>query len=143
MVDNNCDGTVDEGTTTTYYADLDQDGYGDPNITADACTELLPTPAMTDCDDSLSSVNPDGVEISILDDCDGAADAEFMTGLVYTEYNCGFAEMTVPIMYLNATPSCDTTPPVLMQLQLRCRLCGCQRRCSECLFSRVMMPLMA
>ena len=66
LLDNNCDGTVDEGVTTTYYADLDQDGYGDPNITADACTEpFAHTSNDSDCDDSLSSVNPDGVEIAM------------------------------------------------------------------------------
>ena len=26
--DNNCDGNVDEGVTTTFYADNDADGYG-------------------------------------------------------------------------------------------------------------------
>ena len=29
-VDNDCDNAIDEGLMTTYYADYDRDGYGDP-----------------------------------------------------------------------------------------------------------------
>ena len=30
-VDNNCDGIIDEEVSTTYYADSDGDGFGDPD----------------------------------------------------------------------------------------------------------------
>ena len=48
------------------------------------------------------------------DDCDGVADAEFMTGLVYTDlHNCGSCGNDCANQgYLNATPSCDSTPPI-------------------------------
>ncbi|NOY24344.1 MAG: sialidase, partial [Oligoflexia bacterium] len=36
-LDNDCDGEVDEGVTTIYYADLDGDGYGDSGVTSEAC----------------------------------------------------------------------------------------------------------
>ena len=58
--DNNCDGTgenganvADEGVTTTYYADVDQDEFGNPESTMEACD--LPEGYVTDntdCDDS-------------------------------------------------------------------------------------------
>jgi hypothetical protein len=75
-LDDNCDGTIDEEVTITYYADLDGDGYGDSSATAEACT----TPdgfANTDddCDDSLDVVNPGAEEIcddGLDNDCDGA-----------------------------------------------------------------------
>ena len=36
-VDNNCNGDVDEGLMTTWYADYDRDGYGNPNQTFARC----------------------------------------------------------------------------------------------------------
>ena len=52
-LDNNCDGNVDEGVTTTYYADSDVDGQGDPESTMEACeTPDGYVENMTDCDDS-------------------------------------------------------------------------------------------
>ena len=108
-LDNNCDRDVDEGVTNTYYADLDQDGYGDPNVTASACTEpFAHTSNDSDCD-GLSSINPDGIEVcnGLDDDCDGSIDDAFMTGSVYTDlYNCGSCGNDCTNQgYLNATPS--------------------------------------
>jgi hypothetical protein len=41
LVDNDCDDSVDEDVTTTFYGDLEEDGgdgYGDANVTVEACT---------------------------------------------------------------------------------------------------------
>lgn len=51
-IDNNCDGNIDEVGSITYYRDLDQDGFGDANVSMLACS--LPTGFVldnTDCDD--------------------------------------------------------------------------------------------
>jgi hypothetical protein len=77
--DNNCNGAVDEGVETTYYADADGDGYGDFSTTIEACSQ--PTGYVsdaTDCDDASAAVNP-GVENdcdgnSVDNDCDGTTD---------------------------------------------------------------------
>ena len=37
--DNNCDGTVDEGVKTTWYADADADGFGDLSSPVPACDQ--------------------------------------------------------------------------------------------------------
>ncbi|MFM9947172.1 MAG: MopE-related protein, partial [Saprospiraceae bacterium] len=52
-IDNDCDGSTDEGVQTTYYRDMDGDGFGNPSNTTMACS--LPTGYVTnntDCDDT-------------------------------------------------------------------------------------------
>jgi hypothetical protein len=66
-LDNDCDGEVDEGVTTTYYLDSDGDGYGDGAVTQQACT--LPgghADNSLDCNDNNAEVYPNAPEI-----CDG------------------------------------------------------------------------
>ncbi|MBU0606397.1 MAG: putative metal-binding motif-containing protein, partial [Armatimonadetes bacterium] len=60
-VDDDCDGEVDEdaASASTWYADLDGDGFGDPASTALACA--VPEGFVadgTDCDDGDAAVNP-------------------------------------------------------------------------------------
>jgi len=57
QVDNDCDGTVDQGASdaTEYYADLDLDGMGDPDNPTEACD--MPDGYIDnedDCDDSVA-----------------------------------------------------------------------------------------
>jgi len=76
-VDNDCDGTVDEDVTTTFYADVDSDGWGDEANTTEAC-ELPSGYAMVigDCDDTNAALNPDAAEFcdGYDNDCDGVTD---------------------------------------------------------------------
>ncbi len=82
-IDDDCDGDVDDDDAsltdpTTWYADVDGDGYGDPlGSTAASCA--APTGYVadsTDCDDMESSANPGATEIcdEIDNDCDGSVD---------------------------------------------------------------------
>ena len=77
LMDDDCDGDIDEGVQLTFYADSDGDGFGNPASTILACT--VP-PGYTnnddDCDDANAAVNPSAVEVcnDIDDDCDGAVD---------------------------------------------------------------------
>jgi hypothetical protein len=76
-IDNNCDGVVDEGVTTLWYADEDGDGFGDVEAAEEACS--MPEGAVTnasDCDDGDESVYPGAFEIcdGLDNDCDGEAD---------------------------------------------------------------------
>ncbi len=76
-IDNDCDGDVDEGVTTTWYADADADGHGDAGTTAVACEAPSGYVADdADCDDADPAVNPEAAEVcnGIDDDCDGAVD---------------------------------------------------------------------
>jgi hypothetical protein len=87
--DNNCDGTIDEGVTSTYFTDADGDGYGSPGTSLVAC--VLPAGASVnnlDCDDANPSAWPGGVEVCDLVDnnCDGDVDNNPVdAGLWYTD----------------------------------------------------------
>ena len=77
--DDDCDGDTDEGVTTTYYADLDGDAYGDPDDSEEACTAPANTSTdNTDCDDTDADVNPAETELcnEVDDDCDGETDED-------------------------------------------------------------------
>ena len=80
--DNDCNGLVDDddpdidlSTTTTYYSDLDGDGYGDATTGVESCRPPSDTVTdATDCDDDDSAINPDAAEAigdGVDSDCDG------------------------------------------------------------------------
>ena len=80
--DNDCDGVIDEPDaedTKTFYADLDGDTYGDPDVTRQACEAPIDhVRNQRDCDDTNPRISPDGIEIcnELDDDCDGEIDEE-------------------------------------------------------------------
>lgn len=58
-LDNNCNGSTDEGVLNTYYADADGDGLGDPNVSVQACSQPVGyVTNNTDCDDNNSNIYP-------------------------------------------------------------------------------------
>ncbi len=77
-IDNDCDGLTDEdGAFSTFYADTDGDGYGDPATTESSCYAAAGYVAdNTDCDDTVNAVNPGATEVcnGIDDNCDGRVD---------------------------------------------------------------------
>jgi len=77
--DDDCDSVTDEDATdtTVYYDDGDSDGFGDAADTASACetpSGYVDNP--DDCDDTVDTINPDGVEVcnGLDDDCDVTVD---------------------------------------------------------------------
>ncbi|MGB4928603.1 MAG: putative metal-binding motif-containing protein, partial [Chitinophagales bacterium] len=76
-IDENCDGNIDEGVQTTYYADADGDTYGDAGSTTMACS--MPEGYVedaTDCNDVDAAINPAATEVcnGVDDNCDGNID---------------------------------------------------------------------
>ena len=82
--DDDCDALVDDDdadvdltTGSTWYADADSDGHGDPAVAVTACQQPSATVSdNTDCDDNSGAVSPSATEIcnSIDDDCDTLVD---------------------------------------------------------------------
>ena len=81
-VDNDCDGDIDEEVQTTFYADTDNDGFGDPAVSQTACS--APNGFVTDntdCDDTRDDVFPGAPELcdGVDNDCDGDTDEDGQT----------------------------------------------------------------
>jgi hypothetical protein len=89
-IDDDCNGLADDGLTfTTYYADVDGDGFG---ASSDPGQSFCSTPSFQyaiiggDCEDFDNSINPSATEVCNLvdDDCDGIDD-EGVTTVYYAD----------------------------------------------------------
>ena len=84
-MDDDCDGLIDDADPdvtgqSTWYADTDGDGYGDPDAAVLACSQPTNHVAdATDCDDGDSAIHPGADERcnGFDDDCDGHVDEGF------------------------------------------------------------------
>ena len=110
-MDNDCDGEVDEGATelAVWYVDIDNDGYGDPEVSQEACEQPEGFVADNrDCDDTDASVNPETAWYADTDG-DGFGDAD------NTLQSC-----TQPVGYVADNTDCDdsdnTVYPGAMEL---------------------------
>jgi len=116
-VDNNCDGSVDEGVTATFYADADGDSFGDPESTVESCS--VPdgyTATGTDCDDSSADNHPGAAEICDEEDndCDEEIDEDVTATWYLDEDGDGFggeeettASCEAPDGYTSTPGDCD------------------------------------
>jgi hypothetical protein len=109
--DNDCDSVVDEGVTTTYYADNDGDGYGNPNVTRSACSQPTGYSKVAgDCNDQDAAVHPgvsDTCSDEVDNDCDGET-SEDETTSADTEPNDAVSS-AIDLGTLNSTStSCKT-----------------------------------
>ena len=116
-VDDNCNGSIDEGVKTTYYRDADGDGYGVASTTTAACS----APAgyvsnTTDCNDASAAINPGASETcnGVDDNCNGSIDEGVKTtfyrdadGDTYGSASVTTAACTAPSGYVADSTDCN------------------------------------
>jgi len=88
LVDDDCDGQIDEGVTITYYLDNDGDGYGWTASTTESCGLPVGYAELNnDCNDDNDLVYPTATEIyNLIDDnCDGYIDENFIERTFYID----------------------------------------------------------
>ncbi len=116
-IDDDCDGSIDEGVTTTFYRDLDNDGFGNSAVTIQACSVPVGYVAnSTDCNDSNAEISPADAEVcnTIDDDCDGSIDEGVTTTFYRDLDNDGFGNLavtiqacSVPVGYVANSTDCN------------------------------------
>ncbi len=127
-VDDDCDGSTDDDDdsvsgTSSFYADADADGYGDPASSAEACSAPSGHVADdSDCDDSDGGVHPGAEEHcdGLDEDCDGAVDEEAVDGSTwyadtdgdgYGDPSTSASACDQPSGYVADDSDCDDTDP--------------------------------
>jgi hypothetical protein len=107
-VDQNCNGSIDEGALIAFYADLDADGFGTgaPTFACAASGDLVDSD--TDCDDGDPEIYPGSTEYcdGIDNDCDGVTDDEAVDGSTYyADFDDdGFGDPAEPTISCGAPP---------------------------------------
>ncbi len=119
--DDDCDGAIDEGLGSAWFADDDRDAYGDASTVTIACTAPSGYVAVgSDCDDTRATVNPAASEYcnSRDDDCDGSVDESALDAVVfyadadrdaYGNLAVTSAACSAPAGYTSNSTDCDDT----------------------------------
>ena len=125
-VDNDCDGATDDSASLdapTWYADADDDGFGDATAFERACAAPAGHVANSDdCDDTAAAVHPGADEVcnDVDDDCDGVVDLDVTAPPVWYADADGdghggssltLAACTAPEGYLATSDDCDDLDP--------------------------------
>ncbi len=120
-LDDNCNLLIDDGVLLiTFYADMDEDGFGD--ILNDSLSCFIPDGYLlnnTDCNDTDENINPDAMEVCNLidDDCNSFIDDGLLYALFFEDTdgdNFGndlvdSLACTIPVGFVLDNTDCDDT----------------------------------
>ena len=127
-LDDDCDGTSDEGLRVSCYTDADSDGHGTGSASSQcrdasrAAVGFCPagySDVAGDCNDGNGAVRPMATEIcnGVDDDCDGMSDEGVLTqfwrdadGDGYGNAGLSMMACTAPAGYVSRADDCDDTP---------------------------------
>ncbi|MEW5875150.1 MAG: MopE-related protein, partial [Candidatus Zixiibacteriota bacterium] len=123
--DDDCDGTIDDNPVnpTTWYRDVDGDGFGTPTTTLTQCTQPAGYVAdNTDCNDGNASIHPGATEVcnGTDDDCDGTIDNGALDAPTWYADADGdgfgtpattLVQCTQPVAYVSNSTDCNDTDP--------------------------------
>ena len=111
-IDDNCNGLINDGIPTfTFFADNDNDSFGDADISLDTCSNIPPTGFVTnslDCNDNNPNIHPNAPEIcnSIDDNCNGLINDGIPTFTFFADNdNDSFGDADVSL------DTCSNIPP--------------------------------
>lgn len=84
-IDDNCDGLADEGLQQIFYADGDNDGFGDANVSLVDCA--APSGYVynnNDCNDANPAIRPGAADLcnAMDDNCDGIVDENALAATI-------------------------------------------------------------
>jgi len=129
-IDDNCDGQTDDGVKTRFYADTDDDGYGDDQNTIDSCSRLQGYVSVGgDCNDQASAIYPGAPETcdGLDEDCDGQIDEDVQTtfyadsdGDNYGDPQNAMQGCQPPEGYLDSDTDCNDTARTSIPELLMC-----------------------
>lgn len=114
-------------TPSTWYQDFDGDGYGNPGISTQACSQPIGYVAnSTDCNDANNLANPGATEIcgnGIDDNCNGSTDEDCVLYTFYkdsdgdtygtTAFTVTSNNPTVPSGYVTNSLDCNDGDPAV------------------------------
>ena len=123
FLDNDCDGSTDEGFITTWYADADADGHGDPSGVVNSCTPPAGYVSNNDdCDDSDPASFPGNTEIcdGLDNNCDGQVDEGLLQSWYldadadgFGDFNGSIQACDQPPGYVSNYADCDDQDPAI------------------------------